>query len=103
MALATIRNRRTETSNHSVPTSQYTTAHWTGEQIIEAFPFDLAPKYLVRDRDGIYGTQFRKRVRSMGIEEVLTAPRNPWRNAFVERMIGSIRRDCLNHIIVLNE
>jgi putative transposase len=82
--------------------TEHPTAHWTGQQIIEAFPFDSAPKYLIRDRDGIYGCQFQKRVRSMGIEEILTAPRSPWQNAFVERMIGSIRRDCLDHIVVLN-
>jgi transposase InsO family protein len=79
------------------------TAHWTGQQIVEAFPFDLAPQYLIRDRDGIYGSQFRKRVQSMDIEEILTAPRSPWQNAYVERMIGSIRRDCLDHVVVLNE
>jgi putative transposase len=79
------------------------TAHWSGQQIIEAFPFDSAPRYLIRDRDGLYGRKFRKRVKSMGIEEILTAPRSPWQNAYVERMIGSIRRDCLDHVIVLNE
>ena len=79
------------------------TAHWTGQQIIEAFPFDSAPKHLIRDRDGIYGSQFRKRVKSMDIEEILTAPRSPWQNAYVERMIGSIRRDCLDHVVILNE
>ena len=79
------------------------TAHWSGQQIIEAFPFDSAPRYLIRDRDNIYGSQFRKRVKSMGIEEILTAPRSPWQNAYVERMIGSIRRDCLDHVVVLNE
>jgi putative transposase len=79
------------------------TAHWTGQQIVEAFPFDLAPQYLIRDRDGIYGSQFSKRVQSMDIEEILTAPRSPWQNAYVERMIGSIRRDCLDHVVVLNE
>ncbi len=79
------------------------TEHPTAQQIIEAFPWDTAPKYLLRDRDAIYGSQFRRRVRSMGIKEVLTAPRSPWQNAFVERVIGSTRRDCLNHVIVLNE
>jgi transposase InsO family protein len=73
------------------------------QQIIEAFPWDTAPKYLLRDRDAIYGSQFQKRVKSMGIEEVLPAPRSPWQNAFVERVIGSIRRDCLDHVVVLNE
>ena len=83
--------------------TEHPTAQWTAQQIIEAFPWDTMPKYLLRDRDAIYGSQFRRRVKSMGIEEVLTAPRSPWQNAFVERLIGSIRRDCLNHVIVLNE
>ena len=78
------------------------TAQWTGQQIIEAFPFHWAPKYLIRDRDGLYGRQFQRRVLSMGIEEILTAPRSPWQNAYVERMIGSIRRDCLDNVVVLN-
>ena len=78
------------------------TAQWTGQQIIEAFPFHWAPKYLIRDRDGLYGRQFQRRVLSMGIEEILTAPRSPWQNADVERMIGSIRRDCLDNVVVLN-
>ena len=83
--------------------TEHPTAQWTGQQIIEAFPWDTAPRYLLRDRDGIYGTQFQRRVKSMGIQVVLTAPRSPWQNAFVERLIGSIRRDRLNHVIVLNE
>ena len=76
---------------------------WTAQQIIEAFPYDEAPRYLIRDRDAIYGEKFRKRVRSMGIKEVITAPRSPWQNPFVERVIGSIRRECLNYMIILNE
>jgi transposase InsO family protein len=72
--------------------TEHPTAQWTAQQIIEAFPWDAAPRYLLRDRDGIYGTQFQRRVESMGIEEVLTAPRSRWQNAFVERLIGSIRR-----------
>lgn len=79
------------------------TAQWTGQQIVEAFPWDTAPNYLLRDRDGVYGSEFHRRVKSLGIEEVISAPRSPWQNAFVERMIGSIRRDCLDHVIVLNE
>ena len=79
------------------------TAAWTAQQIIEAFPFDEAPKYMIRDRDGIYGNLFRHRLKHMGIEEVVIAPRSPWQNPFVERVIGSIRRDCLDHVIVLNE
>jgi putative transposase len=83
--------------------TEHPTAQWTGQQIIEAFPWDTAPEYLLRDRDAVYGRQFQGRVKSLGIEEVLTAPRSPWQNAFVERVIGSIRRDCLDHVVVLNE
>jgi len=70
---------------------------------VEAFPYEEAPRFLLRDRDGIYGEYFQKRVKSTGIEEVLIAPRSPWQNPYCERMIGSIRRECLNHAIVLNE
>ena len=78
-------------------------SQWTAQHIVEAFPFDTAPKYLLRDRDGIYRGRFRARVRSLGIEEVLTAPGSPWQNPYVERLIGRIRRDCLDHVIVLND
>jgi len=78
-------------------------AHWTAQQIIEAFPEDTAPKYMMRDRDGIYGDHFRRRVESLGIEGVLSAPRSPWQNPYVERIVGSIRRECLDHVIILNE
>jgi len=78
-------------------------AAWTGQQIIEAFPWDTAPRFLLRDRDGKYGPEFIRRVSSMGIEEVKTAPRSPWQNCYVERMAGSIRHDCLDHLIVINE
>ncbi len=71
--------------------------------MVEAFPWDTSPKYLLRDRDNIYGAEFRKRVHSLGVEEVLIAPRKPWQNPFAERIIGSIRRECLDHVIVLNE
>jgi len=79
------------------------TAKWTAQQIIEAFAWDTAPKYLLRDRDSIYGAYFCQRVKNMGIKEVITAARSPWQNPFVERLIGSIRRDCLDHAIILNE
>jgi transposase InsO family protein len=79
------------------------TARWTAQQIVEAFPWDTAPRYLLRDRDGIYGHEFTSRVDHMGIEEVKSAPRSPWQNPYVERLIGSLRRDCLDHVIVLNE
>jgi putative transposase len=68
----------------------------------EALPFDEAPRYLIRDRDGIYGQKFQRCLRNMGIEEVLTAPHSPWHNPYVERLIGTLRRECLNHVIVLN-
>ena len=61
-----------------------------------------APKYLLRDRDGIYGEHFRSRVKNMGINEVKTAPQSPWQNPYVERLAGSIRRECLDYMIVLN-
>ena len=79
------------------------TAQWTVQQLVEAFPFDTAPRYLLRDRDSIYGEIVQRRIKSLGIEDVITAPRSPWQNSFVERMIGSIRRDCLAHVIVFNE
>ena len=78
------------------------TAFWTAQQMIEAFPYDTAPRYLLRDRDGIYSAEFRERVEGMGIKEVLTAQRSPWQNPFAERLIGSVRRECLDHVIVLN-
>ena len=83
--------------------TEHPTAEWTAQQVIDAFPWDEAPRYLLRDRDRIYGAPFRQRVRHMGIEEVLIAPRSPWQNPYVERLIGSIRRECLDHVIVLHE
>jgi len=83
--------------------TEHPSAAWTAQQIVEAFPGDTAPQYLVRDRDGIYGAGFRRRVAGLGIYEVLTAPRSPWQNPFAERLVGSIRRDCLDHVIVLGE
>jgi transposase InsO family protein len=79
------------------------TQAWLARQMTEAFPWDTAPRYLLRDRDASYGLVFRDRVRVMGIKEVVTAPRSPWQNAYVERLIGSIRRECLDHIIIFNE
>ena len=79
------------------------TADWTGRQIAQAFPWDSAPRYLLHDRDCIYGAAFRQRVGEMGIREVLTAPRSPWQNPYAERFIGSLRRECLDHLIVFNE
>ena len=79
------------------------TADWIARQISEAFPWDTAPKYLIRDCDGAYGQVFRRRVRAMGIRDRPTAPRSPWQNAYVERLIGSIRRECLDHLIIIGE
>src|SRR6266536_2634530 len=79
------------------------TAEWTARQIAEAFPWDSAPRYLLHDRDCIYAAAFHQRVGEMGILEVLTAPRSPWQNAYAERFIGSLRRECLDHIIIFNE
>src|SRR5437763_3051579 len=83
--------------------TEHPTAAWTAQQIVDAFPDDSAPSYLLRDRDQVYGEQFRHRVKGMRIEEVLTAPHSPWQNPFAERLIGSIRRECLNHVLVLGE
>ena len=79
------------------------TAEWTAQQVIEAFPWDTAPRYLLRDRDKIYGGYFRQRVEGMGIEQVVTAYKSPWQNAYVERLNGSIRRECTDHVIVFSE
>jgi putative transposase len=79
------------------------TAEWTAHQMREVFPWDTAPRYLLRDRDRIFGREFVKQVQAMGIKQVLSAPRSPWQRAFVERVIGTIRRECLDHLIVFNE
>jgi putative transposase len=79
------------------------TAEWTVQQVVEAFPWNTAPRFLLRDRDGVYGTQFRSRLASMGIEEVVTAAHSPWQSPYVERMIGTIRRECLDNVVVLGE
>jgi len=79
------------------------TAEWAAQQVVETFPFDVAPRLLIRDRDGIYGERFRTRIDNLGIEEVVIAPRSPWQNPYCERLIGSIWRECLDHVIVINE
>ena len=83
--------------------TEHPTAQWTSQQIVEVFPWETAPRYLLRDRDAIYSVAFQHRVQNMGIEEVKIAPRSPWQNPYCERLIGSIRRDVLDHVIVLNE
>jgi hypothetical protein len=77
--------------------TDHPTAAWTAQQIIEAFPEETAPRYLVRDRDAIYGDVFRRRVAGMDIREVVSAPSSPWQNPYAERLIGSLRRECLAH------
>ena len=77
------------------------TAEWVARQVTEAFPWDGAPKYLIRDRDRIYGAVFRRRLQAMGIRDHPTAPRSPWQNPYAERLIGSIRRECLDHVVVM--
>jgi len=78
-------------------------ASWTGQQVVNAFPFATAPHYLLRDRDGIYGAEFSGRVAALGIKERMTAPHTPWQNPYAERLIGTIRRECLDQVIVLGE
>jgi transposase InsO family protein len=83
--------------------TRHPTAEWVSRQITEAFPWDGAPRYLIRDRDCIYGNVLKRRLRAMGIREKPTAPRSPWQNAFAERLIGSIRRECVDHCIIVGE
>ena len=79
------------------------TAEWTAQQLREAFLWDSAPRYLLRDRDRILGCEFTKPVKELGIEEVLGAPRAPWQRAYIEHVIGTIRRECLDHVMVFSE
>ena len=79
------------------------TAEWDAQQLREAYPFEQSPRYLLRDRDKIFGDEFGRQVRDMDIEGVLSVPRSPWQRAYVERLIGSIRRECLDHVIVCNQ
>ncbi len=83
--------------------TSHPTAQWTAQQIVEAFPFDETPRFLLRDRDHIYGAYFRQRVKNMGIEEVVIAPRSPWQNPYAERLIGTLRRELLDRVIIRNE
>jgi transposase InsO family protein len=83
--------------------TEHPPAVWTAQQVVEAFPWDEAPRYLLRDRNRIYGTTFQQRVKHMGIKEAVIAPRSPWQNPYVERLIGSIRRECLDQVIILHE
>jgi transposase InsO family protein len=78
------------------------TARWTAQQLVEAFPWDTAPRYLLRDRDAVYGAVFSSQLRCLGIQEIKIAPRSPWQNPYVERFIGTLRRECLDHVVVLS-
>ena len=78
-------------------------AEWISRQLTEAYGWEQGPRYLVRDRDSIYGDVFIRRLRAMGIRDRPTAPRSPWQNGYCERLIGSIRRDCLDHVVVFGE
>ena len=79
------------------------TAEWIAGQVSDAFPWDQAPRQLIRDRDGAFGPVYTLHIRAMGIRDHPTAPRSPWQNGHVERLIGSIRRECLDHLIVFGE
>ena len=83
--------------------TSHPTAEWMANQLTEACGWEQAPRYLIRDRDGIFGELFVRRLRSMGIRDRPTSPRSPWQNGFAERLIGSIRRECLDHIVVFSE
>jgi putative transposase len=96
-----LRHERRELVHLAV--TNHPTAEWTARQLIHAFPEETAPRYLIRDRNGIYGDAFTRTVATLGPREVLIAPRAPWQNPFVERVIGSIRRECLDHFLVLSE
>src|SRR6266566_346368 len=86
-----------------IDTTRHPTAEWIARQITEAFPWNKAPRYLIRDRDCVYGAAVTHRLRTMGIRDKPLAPGSPWQNAFAERLIGSIRRECVDHMVVLGE
>ena len=86
-----------------VNVTEHPTSAWTAQQLVEAFPEDSAPRWLLRDRDSVYDDQVRRRIASLGITEVVSSPLSPWQNPYVERVIGSIRRECLDHVIILND
>jgi len=86
-----------------ISVTTHPTAEWVARQITEAFPWNEAPRYMIRDRDRNYISVVTRRLRAMGIRDKPTAPASPWQNGFAERLIGSIRRECLDHIIVLDE
>ncbi len=79
------------------------TSEWTAIQLVQAFPFDSAPKYLIRDRDGIYGEKVQSTIDFLGMKEKVISARSPWQNGYCERMVGTIKRECLNHTIIFSE
>jgi transposase InsO family protein len=83
--------------------TEHPTTEWAAAQLLQAFPWDSSPRFLLRDRDRIYGAAFRAQAKTLDITEVLTAFRSPWQSPYVERFIGSIRRECLNHVVIINE
>jgi putative transposase len=95
-----LEHRRREVLHFNV--TEHPCAEWTSQQIVEAFADQTAPRYLLRDRDSVYGSEVRIRIASLRIEEVLTAPQSPWQNPYAERLIGSIRRECLDRFVILN-
>ena len=99
--LVILRHERRRVVHFNVTTAP--SSVWVANQLRQAFPFDEAPRYLIRDRDGIYGEEVRRCLKALGIEEVVIAPRSPWQNPFVERLIGTLRRELLDHVIVLGE
>jgi transposase InsO family protein len=83
--------------------TRHPTAEWLAQQIVEAFPWEAGPRYLVRDNDGAYGPAFTRRARAMGIRDRPISPRSPWQNPYVERLIGTLRRECLDHVLIFDE
>jgi transposase InsO family protein len=83
--------------------TRHPTAEWLAQQIVEAFPWSTAPTYLVRDNDRAYGQAFTRRLRTMGIRDRPISPKSPWQNPYVERLIGTVRRECLDHVLIFGE
>jgi transposase InsO family protein len=99
--LVILAHGRRKLVHHAV--TAHPTAEWIARQMVEAFPWDTTPRYLVRDRDAVYGHVVKRRLRALGIRDRPTAPRSPWQNAYVERLIGSARRECIDQMLVFGE
>ena len=87
----------------TINVTAHPTAEWIARQVTEAFPWNSTPKYLIRDRDGAYGPVYKRRLHVMGIRDRPTSPQSPWQNPYAERLIGSIRRECVDHLIAFGE